>query len=327
MPPAAANPAHPGPASHDRGTHHAHGHHHGHGHGHAHHTHGDRANSRRLAVVLVLTAAYTLAEVVGGYLSHSLALLADAGHMLSDVAALGLSLFATWIARRPATAQHSYGYYRTEILAALANASTLIAISFYVFAEAARRLAAPPEVLGVPVMAIAAGGFLVNVVGMVILNGGRRENLNVRGAWLHVATDAVGNIGTVAAGAAVAFLHWGWADPVASILIGLLVVYSSWALLKESVSVLMEGTPRGVDPDAVRNAMVAVPGVRAVHDLHVWSITSGLHALSAHVDVDESRAERDILPELCAALRDGFDIDHVTLQLETVCVARGALHA
>ena len=183
-----------------------HNHHHGHSHGpgHAHHHHGDASNNaRRLIVVLLLTAAYMLAEAVGGWFSHSLALLADAGHMLSDVAALALSLFAVWISRKPPTAARSYGYHRTEILAALANAATLIAISLWVFYEAYRRLTGPSDVAGRTVMVIAAGGFLINVAGMWVLSGGRHSSPNIRGAWLHVATDALGNIGTVAAGAAV----------------------------------------------------------------------------------------------------------------------------
>src|SRR4051812_32665 len=245
------------------------GHHHDHSHGHGHHHHHieDGSNARRLAVVLVLTAIYMLAEAIGGWMSHSLALIADAGHMLSDVAALGLSLFAVWISRRPPTPKRSYGYHRTEILAALANAATLIGISVWVFIEAYRRMTAPPEVAGRMVMIIAAGGFIINLAGMWVLNGGREGNLNVRGAWLHVATDALGNIGTVAAGGAVAYLGWRWADPVASVLISILVCWSAWALLKESVDVLMEGTPSGIDSTEVRDALHAVPGVRAVHDL------------------------------------------------------------
>ena len=309
---------------------------HGHAHhdrrhvGHHHHPadRGEAAtSSRRLAIVLVITAAYTIAEAVGGYLAHSLALLADAGHMLSDVAALALSLFAAWVARRPATPRRSFGYYRTEILAAVVNGATLIAISLYIFVEAYRRLGAPPPVQGVAVMAIAAGGFVMNVLGMAVLNAGRFDNLNVHGAWLHVATDALGNLGTVVAGALVAFLGWTWADPVASILIGILVIYSSWALVRESIAVLMESAPRGVDPDAVREAMLAVAGVCGVHDLHIWSITSGLDALSAHVTVDETRADRDVLPELCVLLRERFGIDHATLQLEAECSAAGTLHS
>ncbi len=306
-----------------------HHHHHGHDHGHAHH-HGDASdggNARRLAIVLVLTALYMVAEVVGGWMSHSLALIADAGHMLSDVGALALSLFAAWISRREPTPSRSYGYHRTEILAALANAATLIGISVWVCVEAWRRLHAPPDVAGVMVMGVASGGFLVNLAGMWVLSAGRASNLNVRGAWLHVATDALGNIGTVAAGAAVAYLGWAWADPVASVVIALLVCFSSWALLRESVDVLMEGTPNGIDPDHVRDALCGVQGVRAVHDLHIWSITSGRVSLSAHVAVDGSRPDRDVLPDLCGILRERFEITHVTLQLESECAASEALHA
>jgi len=307
-----------------------HHHHHGHSHGpgHSHHSHGDDGNNaKRLVVVLLLTAAYMLAEAIGGYMSHSLALIADAGHMLSDVGALALSLFAVWISRKPATSARSYGYHRTEILAALANAATLIAISVWVCIEAYRRLQSPPEVQGRMVMAIAAGGFVINIAGMWVLSGGRHANLNIRGAWLHVATDALGNIGTVAAGAAVAYLGWRWADPAASVAIALLVCWSAWALLSESVDVLMEGTPSGIEPDRVRDVLANVAGVEAVHDLHIWSITSGRISLSAHVAVDGTRPDRDVLPDLCERLREDFGITHVTLQLESECAAHVALHA
>lgn len=308
------------------------GHHHGHSHdsarGHSDgHSHGAGANARRLAVVLVLTAIYMVAEAVGGWMSHSLALIADAGHMLSDVAALGLSLFAISMSRRPPTPSRSYGYHRTEILAALANAAALIAVSVWVVVEAYRRLNQPSEVAGFMVIGIATGGLVINLAGMWVLSGGRNANLNVRGAWLHVASDALGSVGTILAGAAVAFLGWNWADPVASVLIALLVCWSAWALLKESVEVLMEGTPMGIDSGRVRDALGAVDGVRAVHDLHIWSITSGVISLSAHIAVDGSRQDRDVLPELCTRLREGFGITHVTLQLESECVAAEALHA
>jgi cobalt-zinc-cadmium efflux system protein len=247
--------------------------------------------------------------------------------MLSDVAALGLSLFAAWISRRPPTPARSYGYHRTEILAALANAATLIAISLWVFYEAWRRMSQPPDVMGGAVMAIASGGFVINVLGMLVLSGGRESNLNVRGAWLHVATDALGNIGTVAAGAAVLFLGWRWADPVASVVIGVLVCWSAWALLRESVDVLMESTPSGIDAEHVRRALAAVAGVCAVHDLHIWSIASGHVSLSAHVTVDGSRPDRDVLSTLCQVLRSEYAITHVTLQLEEECVAQEPLHA
>ncbi len=305
------------------GSHHGHSHA---GHDHAHH-HGGDGNARRLTIVLVLTALYALAEVVGGWISHSLALIADAGHMLSDVAALALSLFAVWISRRAPTPARSYGYHRTEILAALANAATLIAISVWICVEAWHRLSAPPTVDGRTVMAIALGGLLINLAGLWVLSGGRTSNLNVRGAWLHVAGDALGSVGTIAAGAAVAYLGWQWADPVASAIIAVLVCWSAWALLKESVDVLMESTPSGIDSDRVRDALAGVDGVSAVHDLHIWSITSGQVSLSAHIDVDGTRPDRHILPDLCARLRDDFAITHVTLQLESECVAREALHA
>ncbi|MDB4917528.1 MAG: cation transporter [Gemmatimonadetes bacterium] len=307
--------------------HHHHGHSHDHGHGHHHHADADGTNTRRLSIVLGLTALYMVAEAVGGLLSHSLALVADAGHMLSDVAALGLSLFALWISRRPPTPTRSYGYHRTEILAALANAATLIGISVWVVIEAVRRIHEPPDVAGRLVMLIAAGGFVINVLGMLVLSGGREANLNIRGAWLHVATDALGNIGTVAAGAAVAYLGWRWADPAASVAIALLVCWSAWSLLTESLDVLMEGTPSGIDAEAVRTALAAIDGVAAVHDLHIWSITSGRVAMSAHVAVDGSRPDRDVLPDLCAELRESFHITHVTLQLESECAAAEALHA
>ncbi len=295
-------------------------------HGHAHHAAPSGGSSRPLAIVLVLTALYMVAEAVGGWLSHSLALIADAGHMLSDVGALALSLFAAWISRREPTPSRSYGYYRTEILAALANAATLIAVSVWVCVEAYRRLQTPSQVAGGLVMGIATGGLLVNLAGLWVLRAGRGDNLNVRGAWLHVASDALGSVGTIAAGAAVAFLGWSWADPAASVVIALLVCYSSWSLLKESVDVLMEGTPAGVEPELVRQALRDVPGVDAVHDLHIWSITSGRVALSAHVAVNGSRPDRDVLPELCGALRDRFHITHVTLQLESECAAAESLH-
>lgn len=307
------------------------GSHHGHanGHDHAHgHSHGDaEGNARRLGIVLGLTAAYTMAEVIGGLMSHSLALIADAGHMLSDVAALALSLFAVWISRRPPTSARSYGYHRTEILAALANAATLIAISVWICVEAWHRLSAPPTVDGRTVMAIAWGGLFINLAGMWVLSGGRSSNLNVRGAWLHVAGDALGSVGTIAAGALVTYLGWQWADPVASVIIAVLVCWSAWALLKESVDVLMESTPSGIDSDRVRDALGSVDGVLAVHDLHIWSIASGRVSLSAHVAVDGTRPDRDVLPDLCARLRDDFHITHVTLQLESECASREALHA
>jgi cobalt-zinc-cadmium efflux system protein len=273
-------------------------------------------NRKRLTVVLGLAATYMVAEVIGGLLTNSLALLADAGHMLSDVASLALSLFALWIARRPATPQHTFGYYRTEILAALVNGATLIAISIYIFYEAFHRFGEPPEVQGALMMVIAFGGLLINLIGLRILSAGKEESLNIRGAWLHVMADALGSIGAIAAGALIWIFGWNWADPVASVLIGLLVLIASWNLLKETVLVLMEGAPGRIDMDELRNTIRSVPGVRGVHHLHVWTITSGMVALSAHVVVEAERFDQRVLREVNRPLHDRFGIAHTTIQLE-----------
>jgi len=299
---------------------------HSHSHSHAHAPHRAE-DSKRLAIVLALSAVYMVAEAVGGLATNSLALLADAGHMLSDVAALGLSLFAFWIARRPATARRSYGYYRAEILAALANGATLVAISIFVFVEAFQRLRQPPEVLGAVTAAIAFGGLVVNGIGMLVLRHGASDNLNMKGARLHVATDALGSVGALAAGLAVWQLGWMWADAAASLLIGALVVWSSWALLRETVSVLMESAPAHIDLDAVRDALAGSPGVTAVHDLHCWSITTGLVALSCHVRISDKNLHCDALGGIRALLHERFGIDHTTIQIEPEDFAENALHA
>jgi cobalt-zinc-cadmium efflux system protein len=293
-----------------------HGHGHGHGLGHTHLPQGGEGHERRLLWTLGLAAAYMLAEVVGGWLTGSLALLADAGHMLSDVAALGLSVFAIRIARRPPTPTRTYGHHRTEILAALVNGAMLVAISIFVMIEACRRLAAPPAVNAPVMMAVAAGGLLFNIVGMQLLAAGREENLNVRGAWLHVATDALGSLQTIVAGGLIWWLGWRWADPAASIVIALLVIWSSWSLLRDAVAVLMEGAPRHLDVVQVREALICLPGVVGVHDLHVWTITSGRDALSAHLVVGESSQRGKTLEQVRGTLAERFGIKHVTVQLE-----------
>lgn len=284
------------------------------------HTHGpgghNAANTRRLSLVLALVTIYMIAEVVGGLLTNSLALLADAGHMLSDAAALGLSLFAIWFARRPAPPQKTYGYYRIEILAALANGAALVAISLYIFVEAYQRFHAPPEILGGPMMAIATGGLVINLLGLWILNEGKSSSLNLRGAWLHVLADGLGSAGAMAAGALILAFGWNWADPVASVLIGLLVLYSSWSLLKEAVAVLMEGAPGHLDVDEVRNSIRGVKGVRSVHNLHIWTITSGMVALSVHAVAEDGQARGQLLREIQELLHDRFHIIHATIQIE-----------
>jgi len=275
-----------------------------------------RQHKRRLAVALMLAGGYMVAECVGGLLTHSLALLADAGHMLSDVAALGLSLFAMWFAERPADPRRTYGYYRLEILAALANGVALVVVAGAIFVEAFRRLRDPPQVQGAMMMAIAAGGLAVNLAMLGILGRGRRESLNLRAAWLHVLSDAWGSLGAIVAGLLIWAFGWHRADPILSTAIGLLVVYSAWRLLEEAVSVLMESAPRSIDVDAVRDALAAVPGVRGVHDLHVWTITSGMDSLSAHVVVAEGRSAPALLREIQDLLASRFGIHHVTIQIE-----------
>jgi cobalt-zinc-cadmium efflux system protein len=296
-----------------------HNHGHGHSHGHSHGSAGAR-NQRRIAVAVALTGTYMLAEFLGGLYANSLALLADAGHMLSDVGALALSLFAIWIAQKPATARQTYGYYRTEILAALANGATLVGISLFIFVEAYHRLQNPEPVTGGVVMVIAVGGLLINLAGMWTLHAGRDESLNVRGAWLHLLTDALGSVGAILGGVLVWAFGWYWADPAVSVLIGLLVIYSSWHLLRESVQVLLEGTPSHIDLDHVVAAMQAVDGVVSVHDVHVWTITSGMDAMSGHVVVDDAgptpRDRGAILNDLHHALHERFGLHHMTIQIE-----------
>lgn len=287
--------------------------HHDHQHGH---DHRGRKNKRRLAFTLVLAAAYMVAEVVGGLMTNSLALLADAGHMLSDVAALALSFFAVWIADRPAPPHRTYGYYRAEILAALVNGAALVAVSVYISFEAFQRLWAPPEVQAPLMLWIASGGLVVNLAGLWMLHGGRDENLNVRGAWLHVLSDTLGSVGVMLAAGLIWAFGWYWADPVASLLICVLVIYSSWHLLDEATAVLMESAPRGIDVDEVRDAMVALDGVSSIHDLHIWTITSGLDSLSAHVVSADDEPHAALLTRLRTTLHDRFGIDHITIQIE-----------
>jgi cobalt-zinc-cadmium efflux system protein len=277
----------------------------------------DHAGDRRaLAIALVLVAAFLGLEVVAGVLANSLALLADAGHMLSDTGSLALALFAVWIARRPATPGRSFGYRRAEILAALANGVALVAVAVWVFVEAGRRLANPQAPLGMWMLAVGAVGLAVNVAAAWILSRRGSASLNVSAALRHVLADLAGSVGVVVAGAVVLATGWAYADPVVGILIGLLVLASSWTILRDSVGILLEGAPRGLDAVAVGHAMAAHPGVREVHDLHVWTITSGFPALSAHVLVDAGADCHALRLQLEQELRDRFALEHTTLQVE-----------
>jgi len=279
---------------------------------------GERVRRRPLVVALAITAAFMAVEVVGGLWTDSLALLADAGHMATDAAALALALFAVWLARRPATPKRSFGYYRAEVLAALLNAGALVAISLLILWAAARRLGDPPAVESGPMLAVAVAGLAANAAAAWVLmrGGGHETNLNTRGAFLHVVGDMLGSVGAIVA--ALVMLGTGWyaADPLLSAGIGLLVLWGAWRLLRESVDVLLEATPKGMDAGEVREAMTAVGGVAGVHDLHVWTVTSGLVALSSHVEVAGTRDWHEVLVDLSTLLRERFGITHVTLQPE-----------
>lgn len=272
--------------------------------------------SRRLGWTLVLITGYMVAEVVGGLWTNSLALLSDAGHMLSDAAALGLSLTALWIARRPPTPERTFGFHRAEILAALINGAALGAIAVLIFVEAWDRFQSPPVVRGGPMLIIATGGLAVNLVALWLLSADRNHSLNVRGAWLHVVGDTLGSLGAITSGVLIWAFGWYWADPLASVLIAVLILVSSWRLLQETLAILMEGTPAHLDVSSIREALAAVPGVLDVHDLHVWTITSGMDSLSCHVVANPETCPPDLLRRLQETLKERFGLDHVTIQVE-----------
>ena len=289
-------------------------------HDHAGHSHAHDASSpaarRALAVVLALTGAFTVAEAVGGFVADSLALLADAGHMLSDDLSLGVALFATWMAQRPATSERTFGYKRAEILAALFNGAALVAISIWIFAEAARRFGDPPDVEGGLVLAVGGLGLLVNVAGALILHRVGSDNLNVSAALRHLLADLLGSVGVLVSAVVVLTTGWLYADPAVSVLIGLLVLASSWTVLRDSVRILLEGAPPGLDAGTVGRRIGAVEGVESVHELHIWTITSGFPALAAHVLVapgDDCHARRRDIERVLG--RD-FGIHHTTLQVD-----------
>jgi cobalt-zinc-cadmium efflux system protein len=271
---------------------------------------------RRLALSLALAAVYMVAEIVGGILTGSLALLADAGHMLSDTAALALALFAAWVAARPADQRWTYGHARAEILAALAQGVALVAVALLIAFEAVERLGAPQSVRGLGMLAIATGGLAVNVAALLILNPGRSHSLNVRGAWLHVLSDALGSVGAMGAGALIWLFGWYWADPVASLAICALVLYSAWHLIREALDILMEAAPRGLDVGEVERSLSALDGVRSVHDLHVWSVGHGQVALSCHLVVPRDGGCTPLLVDVYGMLGARFGIDHATVQVE-----------
>jgi cobalt-zinc-cadmium efflux system protein len=281
---------------------------------------------KRLSIVLVLTAIYMIAELVGGLWTGSLALLADAGHMLADVAALILALTAVWFGARPATPHKTFGYYRLEILAALINGVGLVLISLFIFYEAYQRWFARPIIRSKPMTLVAVGGLVVNVICAFLLHRDRDQDLNVRGAWLHVIGDALGSTGAIIAGVLIMLFGWIAADSLISVFIGLLIIWSSWHLIRDATNVLLEGTPAHINLAAVEAAILETEGVSNVHDLHVWTITSGREALSAHVIHAYSISQPALLKELRAKLLERFGVDHLTIQMETADFEDEAIH-
>ena len=284
-------------------------------------------HQRRLTMVLVLTATYLVVEVVGGLLTGSLALLADAGHMLTDVAGVALALVAIRFAARPATPERTYGFYRAEILAALANAVVLIAISFYILYEAWLRFRNPPTVESGAMLWVAGVGLVVNLVSMRLLRSASNESLNMKGAYFEVLSDMLTSIGVIIAGVIMLTTGWYYADPLVSAGIGLFILPRTWKLLREAVGVLLEGTPADVNLAALRATMADVPGVMGVHDLHVWSLTSGTNALSAHVVMAPGAIHTDVLRAVHAAVTTSHPIAHATLQVEPPEWDAGVIHA
>lgn len=302
---------------HDHDHDHDHAHDHDHDHDHAHgHDHFREVGRRRLLIVLVMTATFMVVEFVGGWLSNSLALMADAGHMLSDVAALSLSALALSFARRPATPAKTYGYLRIEILAALLNGATLIVISLLIFWQAWLRFRQPPEVEGPLMLAVAVAGLAVNVIAAFLLHASSSHNLNLRGAYLHVLGDLLGSVGAITAAIIILTTGWTSADPLISVFVAVLILAGAWRLVRESVDVLLEAVPRHIDMGEVYRAIRDLPDVEEVHDLHVWTLTSGYLAMSGHAVVRDPSRYKDVLEQVHQLMHDRFDISHVTVQVE-----------
>jgi cobalt-zinc-cadmium efflux system protein len=293
-----------------------HGHSHdGHSHGPGGHSHHHHGSTRRLKIALGITAGFLVAEVAGGLLAHSLTLIADAGHMLTDVAALALALWVAWFSRQPETPQKTYGYLRWEILAAFLNGATLLMISVAIITEALSRLRHPTTVDSGLMLVVALLSVCTNLASAYVLHGGEKHSLNMRAAYLHVLGDLLGAFGAVAAAVAIRLTGWQAADPVASIIMTVFIVRGSWQIVRESVDILLESTPAHISLPAVRDQLEAIPGIESVHDLHVWTVTPGMVAMSAHAMVREPERQQHVLEHVHDAMRL-FGIDHVTVQLE-----------
>ncbi len=282
---------------------------------HPHDLLSDRA-VRPLLIALFITVGITVLEIVVGILSHSLALLADAGHMVTDAAALVMCLAASWIARQPATHTKTYGFYRTEILAAFLNGLTLWLVVVWIVTEAVHRLIRPPVVQAPMMLMTAIIGLVANLGCSWVLQRSQSQNLNLRGAYLHVLADALGSVGVIAAATIIWTTGWHLADPLASLFVCLIILWSSWNLISQSVNILLEGVPAHIDVTEVVRAIQGMTGVRSVHDVHIWTITSGMEAMSAHVGIENLTDSQDVLGRLNALLCERFQIHHATIQLE-----------
>ena len=274
--------------------------------------------SRRLRIALVIVLAVMVVEVIGGVISNSLALLGDAGHMLVDALALGLSLFALTIARRPATPSKTYGYHRVEIMAALANGTILVLVSLYIFYEAYQRFLSPPVVQAPLMLLVASLGLVANITGLLLLRGVSRSNLNIKAAFWHIIGDTISSLGVIVGGVIIMVTGWGIVDPIIAVFIGGIILWGAVRLVRESVDILLEAVPKHIQIDKVIEMIKGVPGVEDVHDIHVWTITSDIHALSAHLLIEDQRVSRSA--EIVAAVNQNlsryFNIAHTTLQLE-----------
>ena len=274
------------------------------------------SGQRELFLALLITAGIMVVELIAGVVSGSLALLADAGHMLTDAFALSLSLFAAWIASRPTTPEKTYGYYRTEILAAFVNGVILWLLVAWISLRALHRLHHPSQILTGPMLAAAVLGLAANLISGKILFRARRDSLNVQGAWIHVLSDALGSCGVIAAGVVIRWKGWTMADPLVSCFIAVLIAINSWILMGRAVNILLEGTPAHLHLPTIIEAMRRIDGVRDVHDVHVWTITTGMEAMSGHVMVERLERGPDILAALNQMLSQRFSLTHTTFQVE-----------
>lgn len=300
--------------------HHHHHHHHDHTHSHHHFEESREGNKKGLIIALLITAAIMFLEFFGGLLTNSLALLSDSGHMLSDASSLLLSLIAIWFASKPPSANKTYGFYRFEILAALFNGITLFIVAGFIVWEAFERFFEPPTVASGSMMMIASIGLLANLISAWVLmrKGDVKNNVNLRSAYLHILSDALGSVGAILAGMVMLLFNWYIADPIISVVVALLILKSAWGIIQHSVHILMEGTPLTINQEEVKTALEGINGVINVHDLHIWTITSGLDSLSCHILIQDDKNNQEILQQAINTIKDTFKIEHTTIQIETI---------